>query len=94
MLNLLINPKLCAFRLWSLAQWTNADGQAIGYAYDHLQRETGETWYNASSSVVGTVSYGYLCSCQHPGAEFFGLACPRASQGTGRCSFSHSSMAA
>ena len=37
----------------------DADGRAITYAYDHLGQETGETWYDASGNVSGTVSYGY-----------------------------------
>ena len=36
----------------------------------------------------------HLCSCQLSGTDFFWAAHRRLSQGTGRCSFSHRSMAA
>ena len=38
---------------------TDADGRAIATAFDHLNEETGETWYNGAASETGTVAYSY-----------------------------------
>ncbi len=93
----------------SLATITSPAGTHLYFTYDsqgRLSEQEGDGgagkldygYDTASFSVTdaqgnSTVSY-YLWSCQHAGPRFLGPVCRRASQGTGRCSFSHSAMAA
>ena len=42
-----------------LTQKTDGIGQIVSYTYDHLNRETGEKWYNASSIQTNTMVFSY-----------------------------------
>jgi YD repeat-containing protein len=73
----------------SVATTSDPNGNVTHYGHDLENRQTQMT------DALGDISTViYLCSCQHPGAGFFGLVCWRGSQGTGRFSFAHRSMAA
>ncbi len=66
-----------------------------GFTTRYDRNELGEAHRTISPQPYNfRVETYYLCPCQHAGAEFFGPICRRASQGTGRWSFSHSSIAA
>ncbi len=43
----------------NLHETVDADGRAIVYTYDALDRETGESWYDANSNLTETITYSY-----------------------------------